>query len=129
MRTQIELVQNENEQPANLIEPLKVLSDQFGDIEGASKIKSAVSKARSNLKKKKPKVEAAIKSIDKAIELYTEEMAWRNEAEEAVGAQLKTYEEQMRGTIGIRQQERLNREQALFVAACNSHHKDLSLHF
>jgi len=119
----------ENEEPADLLDPLKALSDQFGDIEGASKIKSAVSKARTNLKRKTPKVEDAIESIDKAIELYAEEMAWRNEAEQAVGPQLKTYEEQMRGTIGIRQQERLNREQALFVAACNSHHRDISLSF
>ncbi len=119
----------ENEEPAELIDPLKALADQFGDIDGASKIKTAVSKARSSLKKKKPNVEAAIKSIDKALETYSEEMLWRNEAEQAVGPQLKTYEEQMRGTIGIRQQERLDREQALFVAACNSHHRDISLSF
>jgi len=124
MRTRIE-----NEEPADLLEPLKALSEQFADIEGASKIKSAVSKARSNLKKKKPKVEAAIKSIDKAMEIYAEEMNWRDDAEQAVGPQLKTYAQQMSGTIGIRQQDRLNREQALFVAACNSHHRDLSLNF
>ena len=119
----------ENEEPADLVEPLKALSDQFGDIEGASKIKSAVSKARSSLKKKKPNAKDALKSIDKAIELYEEDLAWRSEAELALGPQLKEYEEQMRGTIGIRQQDKLNREQALFVAACNSHHRDLSLNF
>jgi len=119
----------ENEEPAELLEPLKELSERFGDIEGASKIKSAVSKARSSLKKKKPKVDAAIKSIDKAIDIYAEEMQWRDLAEQAVGPQLKTYAQQMSGTIGIRQQDRLNREQALFVAACNAHHRDLSLSF
>ena len=119
----------EQEEPAELIEPLKELSDQFSDIEGASKIKSAVSKARSNLKKKTPKVEDAIESMDKAISIYEEEMAWRTDAETALGPQLKTYEEEMRGTIGIRQQRRLTREQALYVASCNSHHRDLSLNF
>jgi len=119
----------ESEEPADLIDPIKALSDQFGDIEGASKIKSAVSKARSSLKKKKPNQEDALESIDKAIELYDEELAWRSEAELAVGPQLIEYEEQMRGTIGIRQQERLSRDQALYVAACNSHHRDLSLNF
>ncbi len=119
----------ENEEPADLIDPLKELSDQFGDIEGASKIKTAVSKARSSLKKKKPDQEAALKSIDKAIEEYTTELAWRSEAESALGPQLVAYEEQMRGTIGIRQQQRLNKEQALYVAACNSVHRDVSLNF
>ena len=38
-------------------------------------------------------------------------------------------EEQMRGTIGIRQQKRLSRDQALYVASCNAHHRDLSLNF
>ena len=119
----------EQEDPADLIEPLKLLSAQFNDIEGASKIKSAVSKARSSLKKKKPNAEAALKSIDKAIGIQQEELEWRIKAENAVGPQLKEYEKQMRGTIGIRQQERLSRDQALFVASCNSQHRDLSLKF
>ncbi len=119
----------ENEEPADLIDPIKALADQFGDIEGASKIKSAVSKARSSLKKKKPNQDAALKSIDKAMKIYAEEMQWRSEAEVALGPQLKEFEQAMSGTIGIRQQERLTREQSLFVAACNSHHRDLSLNF
>lgn len=117
------------EEPAELLEPLKALSAQFNDIEGASKIKSAVSKARSNLKKKTPKVDDAIKSMDKAIKINQEEIEWRTTSQEAVGPQLKEYEEQMRGTIGIRQQKRLTRDQALEVASCVSHHRDLSLNF
>jgi len=119
----------ENEDPADLLEPLKLLSAQFNDIEGASKIKSAVSKARSSLKRKTPKLDDALKSMDKAIDIHQEELEWRVKAEEAVGPQLKEYEKQMRGTIGIRQQERLSRDQALYVASCNSHHRDLSLKF
>ena len=119
----------ENDAPADLLDPLKALSDQFGEIEGASKIKSAVSKARSSLKKKKPNQEAAIKAMDNAIELFAEDMEWRNLAEPAIGNQLVTYENEMRGTIGIRQQERLTRDQALFVASCNAGHRDISLNF
>lgn len=117
------------EEPAELLEPLKILSAQFNDIEGASKIKSAVSKARSSLKKKKPKLEDALKSMDTAIDIHQEEVEWRTTAEQAVGLQLKEYEEQMRGTIGIRQQERLTRNQALYVASCVSNHRDISLNF
>ena len=67
--------------------------------------------------------------MDKAIKIHQEELEWRINAENAVGPQLKEYEKQMRGTIGIRQQERLSRDQALYVASCNSHHRDLSLKF
>ena len=116
-------------EPADLLEPLKQLSSQFGAIEGASKIKSAVSKARSALKKKKPNPESAMKSIDKAISEYEAEMQWRESAEAALSDELAAYEMQMRNTIGIRQQEKLNREQALSVASCSSHHRDISLNF
>ena len=116
-------------EPTDLLEPLKELSLQFGNIEGASKIKSAVSKARSALKKKKPKPKSAMKSIDKAMAEYEKEMQWRDTAESALSEDLAAYEELMRKSIGIRQQDKLTREQALFVASCSSHHRDISLNF
>lgn len=116
-------------EPTDLLEPLKQLSSQFGEIEGASKIKSAVSKARSALKKKKPNPDAAMKSIDKAMDEYEQEMLWRDTAEAALSKDLADYEMQMRNTIGVRQQEKLSREQALSVASCSSHHRDISLNF
>ncbi len=119
----------ETEEPSSLLEPIKSLSAEFNDIEGSSKIKSAVSKARSSLKKKKPDKEKALESIDKAIELLAEEKEWRLKAQASVGSELNEYEQLMRESIGIRQQRRLNREQALFVASCNAHHRDLSLNF
>lgn len=116
-------------EPADLLEPLKALSDEFGNIAGASDIKSAVSKARSALRKKTPDVEGAQKAIDDAIEAYEQEMQWRDVAEPLLYADLKAYEQEMSNTIGIRQQDRLSREQALAVASCSSHHRDLSLNF
>lgn len=119
----------ETNEPADLVDPLKALADQFGDIPGASKIKSAVSKARSILRKKNPKVDDAMDSIDKAMAEYEKELAWRTAAETTLLGDLQAYEQEMSKTIGIRQQDRLTREQALDVAACNSHHRDLSLNF
>lgn len=119
----------ETNEPADLIDPLAALADQFGDIAGASKIKSAVSKARSALKKKTPKPDDAMKSIDKAMEEYEEEMQWRNEAEPALLSALTNYEAVIKQSIGIRQQDKLTRDQALSVAACSSHHRDISLNF
>lgn len=116
-------------EPADLIDPLEELADQFGDIAGAGKIKSAVSKARSALRKSTPKTDDAMESIDKAIEEYQNEMQWRDAAEPALYAELNAYENVMKDTIGIRQQDRLSREQALSVASCSSHHRDLSLNF
>lgn len=116
-------------EPADLLDPLKALASQFGDIPGASKIKSAVSKARSILKKKNPDTEKAMESIDKAIAEYDKELEWRSTAETELLAGLQAYESEMAKTIGIRQQDRLSRDQSLAVASCNSHHRDISLSF
>ena len=116
-------------EPSDLLDPLKELSDSFGDIPGASSIKSAVSKARSALKAKTPKKDKAIASMDKAITEYEEQLQWRSVAEQALGLEISQYEKSLSSTIGIRQQDRLSREQALYVAGCSAEHRDISLNF
>ncbi len=116
-------------EPADLIDPLEALADQFSEIAGAGDIRSAVSKARSAMRKKSPDTDAAMEAMDTAMEEYASEMQWREQAESALYADLSRYEAVLKDTIGIRQQDRLTREQALSVASCSSHHRDLSLNF
>jgi len=118
-----------NSAPADLVDPLEALADQFGDIAGAGDIRSAISSARSAMRKSTPDPEAAMEAIDTAMDEYTAQMQWREPAQSSLLADLGAYEAVMKETIGIRQQDRLTREQALSVAACRSHHRDLSLNF
>ncbi|MEM6986981.1 MAG: hypothetical protein AAF499_10615, partial [Pseudomonadota bacterium] len=115
--------------PKSLVDPLRDLSKKFNDVEGASKIKSALSKAASEFKKRRPKLDRAFKRFDDAMELYTEQLAWRERATAELLPELKVYEEAMRTTLGIRQQRRLPHDQALFIARCTADHRDLSLNF
>jgi len=124
MKSEIE--QNE---PADMLDPLKALASSFGDIEGASKIRSAVGKARSALKAKTPKPEKALASIDKAIKEYNESLEWRDQANGELNAPLSNYKDALKSTLGLRQQDRLTRDQALYVASCNAEHRDISLSF
>ena len=124
MREQVEV-----NEPADMLVPLKTLSGQFGSIEGASKIKSHLSKARRALKARKPSKGKALKEMDKAIKLYEEQKVWRAQATAPLLPALTSYEEIIRNTIGIRQQKRLTQEQALYVASCNSGNRDVSLNF
>ena len=119
----------EQEEPEDMVEPLKELSSRFGDVDGASKIKSAISKARSALKSRSPDKEKALKSFDKAVEEYEEAIEWRTAAAESLNEPLATYQNALKPTLGIRQQRRLTREQALYVARCNAEHRDISLSF
>ncbi|MCY6380135.1 TRAP transporter large permease [Hoeflea prorocentri] len=116
-------------EPADMVEPLNVLSRKFGEIEGASDIKSDLSQARRALRSKTPSKEKALAEIQKAVDEYRDQLVWREKAETALKPGLTTYVDMLNPTIGIRQQRRLTREQALFVASCTSDHRDISLNF
>ena len=115
--------------PEDMIDPLKSLAKQFGSIKGASKIKSQISKARRALSKKKPKLDKAISHLDNAGVIYREQRLWRQRAMTELLPDMKIYEQAIRGTIGLRLQKRLAKTEALYVAACTSGHRDISLHF
>ncbi|MEM9601591.1 MAG: SLC13 family permease [Pseudomonadota bacterium] len=119
----------ETDNPKSLVDPLKALSKKFNDVEGASKIKSALSKTASEMKKRKPKIDKAMKQFNKAMELYTEQLAWRERATAELLPELQVYEAAMRDTLGVRQQRRLPHDQALYIARCTADHRDLSLNF
>lgn len=111
------------------IDELAASSKRFGDVEGAAKIKSEISKARKALKAKKPSKDKALKALAKAEAEYESELQWREQAQAAVGSQIEQYEATIRSTIGVRQQSRLSKDQALYVAACDAGHRDISLNF
>ena len=64
----------------------------------------------------------------KALELYDEQKDWREKAG-SVLPQMETYEAAIRDTIGLRVQDRMPRQTALFVAGCSAGHRDISLNF
>jgi len=69
------------------------------------------------------------KHINEAYEILLLEKEWRQKAEVELLPQLVKFENSIKTTIGLRQQEKLTKEQALYVAACRSTHKDISLNF
>ena len=121
--------QVENLTPEEMVEPLGSLGKRFSKVAGADKIKSAISKARRALKSRNPSKEKAQKQLDKAIKLYSDQVEWRTDAEVTILPKLNTYEDLMRETIGIRDQAKLTKQQALFVAKCQANHRDVSLNF
>ena len=99
------------------------------DVEGTRNIASAVNRVRRELRRRNVDIDKAKANLTKALENYQEEKAWRSAAQADVLPALRTYEEKIRDTIGLRQQSRLPREQALYVAGCSSDHRDISLSF
>ncbi len=118
----------ENE-PADAIDPVGALSKQFGNVDGASDVKSALSKARRALKVKSPDKEKALAEMDKAMAAYEAQLDWRKRAASELLPGVEAYERTIRNTVGIRQQSKLNHEQALYAATCGADHRDISLNF
>jgi len=60
---------------------------------------------------------------------YVNELAWRRKATENVLPGLKTYEQTIRDTIGLRKQEKLPQSIVPSIAACTAYPRDISLYF
>ena len=116
-------------QPARAIEAIQAFEKETAEVSGASKVKSALAKARRALKNKEPDVEKAKEELAKAIALYEGQTGWREAAKGEITEGLASYERVLRDTVGMRQQQKMSREQALSVAACQSDHRDISLNF
>ncbi len=111
-------------------------SDRFREVErvvgeaaGASDIRGLLSDARREIDDRSPDPDRALELLAEAKALLEAEIAWRSRAATELAPALAEYDAAIRDTIGLRQQPRLPREQALFIASCNSNHRDISLNF
>ncbi len=116
-------------EPEEMDSALRDLSDQIGDVAGTREIKSAISVVRKALKAKTPDKDEALAEMAKASELLETQLVWRKKASSELLQPLAAYEELLRTTVGLREQSKLTREQALYVAGCTSDHRDISLSF
>lgn len=105
------------------------LSNKLSKIAGSKDIKSAVSKARRSLTSKKPNKDKAVKAMQTALNKFEKQIEWRTFVSPTVLAGFNTYTDGLLGTLGIRSQRKMTKEQALYIASCSSHHKDISLNF
>jgi tripartite ATP-independent transporter DctM subunit len=110
------------------IAKIKAISSKIGSVNGASSIKSKLSKARRAIKRKDDRVKAA-KELAKALKIFDDEVKWRQAAKGELLAGLQTYNSSIYDTIGLRLQPRLTKAQAKEIASCLSDHRDISLSF
>jgi len=71
-----------------------------------------------------------IKNISEEVFiLFDQELNWRKTAASTLMPKLLNYNSIIKDTIGLRLQSKLTKDQAKFVASCNSIHRDISLNF
>ncbi|MEK9753765.1 MAG: TRAP transporter large permease subunit [Rhodospirillaceae bacterium] len=115
--------------PAAAVEAVKAVDGQLTPVAGSTPIKSAMSKVRRAFENDTPDRGKAIGELAWATKLFVNDLTWRRKAETALLPGLAAYDNAIRGTIGARSQPRLSEAQADSVAACQSHHRDISLDF
>ena len=118
-----------NASPDETMEAIKQTSREIGRVAGSSKIKSLLSKARRALRGGSPDREKAAGFLAEARAIHMEEVVWRTRAADELLPGLDEYANAIRHSIGLRVQERLRQDQVPEIAACQSFHRDISLHF
>ena len=101
----------------------------FRKVPGTYDLRSGLSRARADSRRGKSGKKRAEKRLNDVIALFNREVKWRTRAALELDPGLAAYEAAIRGTIGVRQLERLPARLAKPVAACMSHHRDISLSF
>ncbi|MDG1119218.1 MAG: TRAP transporter large permease subunit [Flavimaricola sp.] len=115
--------------PKALGAEVKELGSRFGDVEGGRDVKSALDKLSKDLASAGSDMTEARTLYATALSTYTAHESWLNstgpEVQQALAAAMPMVTE----TLGARAQDKLSRDQALSIALCSSHHRDVSLHF
>jgi len=110
-------------------EAIKSVTATVTEVPGTKAVTSELSKAKKALRKKREKPKKAIKAVKKAIKAFDKDLAARQNAGAEVIGTLKSFEVEIRDTIGLRQQDRLSLEQASAISGCLAKHRDISLSF
>ncbi len=110
-------------------ETAKALGSAFGALAGADDIRSALSKVRRSMREGRVDREKAAEDWADAVAAFDAQVAWRRAAAGDISTGVRAYLAAISDTVGSRQQERLNRDQALHISGCNAAHRDISLNF
>jgi len=108
---------------------VSAVSKLLNSVGGTRALKKELTKARKAMRGKKASPEKVEASLKKVIEIYQADLAWRQRAGGELLPKLNQYDLVIRDTIGLRLQPGLPKEQALWIASCNSIPRDISLNF
>ncbi|MEP3049056.1 MAG: TRAP transporter large permease subunit [Roseibium sp.] len=116
-------------EPKAAVDAIAAMRSKIGEAEGTGDIRKGLSAARKVMRSKTPDAEKAISEIDKSTEALKADLEWRQRASRELLPVLAEFDNAIANNIGLRQQSRLPNDLALDVAACLSHHRDISLSF
>ncbi len=119
----------DNKNYENTLSIIDSLFEKLGEISGteefANKLDDLISVIDNDVVDEQKLIEVSSETFD----LFNLEVSWRDDANKNLMPELIKYNDVIKHNIGLRLQNRLTKEQAKFVARCNSVHRDISLNF
>ena len=118
-----------NKDYENSISIIDNLFEKLGEISGTEEFANKLDDLISILDSDDINEEELLVVSSDTFSLFNIENSWRKEANKNLLPELMKYNEVIKNNIGLRRQSKLTKEQAKFVARCNSVHRDVSLNF
>ena len=108
---------------------IKLFSKEISKIPDNRKIISNLNKVSRILKKKNVNYIKVRKYFNQSFKLYKQKLNDIKNVKNNIAHKLKGYLDIVGTSIGVRQQSKIPRELALYLAKCRASHKNLSLYF
>jgi tripartite ATP-independent transporter DctM subunit len=121
--------QIETDNLKTLSKEVKTLAADFGKLKIGGEVKSSLEKLQKAMAKSKPDLAAVSREYSVAMTAFDVGVAFFEGPAATITQVLAQVEPQLKASLGARQQDKLTRKQALSIAACSSHHRDVSLNF
>ena len=115
--------------PKTLIDEIKLFTKELNKIPDNRNIISSLNKVNRNLKKKKIDYVKIRNDFGKAYDLYTKKNNQLKVVDKQIVQKLENYLDTVSTSIGVRQQNKLPRKLAIYLADCRASHKNLTLFF
>ena len=119
----------DNKNYENAISIIDGLFEKLGEISGTEEFANKLDDLISVIDNDEIDQQKLIEASSETFNLFNLEVSWRDDANKNLLPELIKYNDVIKHNIGLRLQSRLTKEQAKFVARCNSVHRDISLNF
>ncbi len=119
----------DNQDYENSISIIENIFDKLGEISGTEEFANRLDDLLSLLDSENKDTNKILDTSTETFELFDKEVKWRKNAAKNLMPALEKYNLVIKNNIGLRLQSRLTKDQAKFVAKCNSIHRDISLNF
>ena len=113
----------------NSISIIDSLFEKLGEISGSEEIANRLDDLYSLIDSEEKDLSKISDASYELNMLFEKEISWREDASKNLMPELEKYNLVIKHNIGLRLQSRLTKEQAKYVARCNSIHRDISLNF